>query len=88
MTLDSIRNSCDVFIGVVGVFLAYLVFFGVLLGVFGILSSLKICRFLLINFAESSLFCVLCGKRYICRLGKSTLPPVVAVGTNMRYAFL
>ena len=37
---------------------------GVWFGVFGILSSLKMCRFLLINFAESSLYCVFCGKRY------------------------
>ena len=37
---------------------------GVWFGVFGILSSLKMGRFLLINFAESSLYCVFCGKRY------------------------
>ncbi len=37
---------------------------GVWFGVFGILSSLKMCRFLLINFAESSLYRVLCGKKY------------------------
>ena len=86
------RSWC--FFGIVGVFLAYLVYFlaylvffgvfgvfwriwcfalrtcflfgvlGVWFGVFGILSSLKMCRFLLINFAESSLYRVLCGKKY------------------------
>ena len=72
---------CCFFIGVVGVFLAYLVFFwriwcfalrtcflfgvlGVWFGVFGMLSSLKMCRFLIINFAESSLYCVFGGKKY------------------------
>ena len=63
-----------VFFGVFGVFWRIWCFalrtcflFGVLgvwFGVFGILSSLKMCRFLLINFAESSLYRVLCGKKY------------------------
>ena len=56
-----------VFFGIVGVFWRSWCFFGVVgvwFGVFGILSSLKMCRFLLINFAEISLYCVFCGKRY------------------------
>ena len=82
------------FFGVVGVFWRIWCFalrtcflFGVLgvwFGVFGILSSLKMCRFLLINFAESSLYCVFLWKK-VHRLEKSTPPPVVRLWTNMRY---
>ena len=57
---------------------------GVWFGVIGTLSSLKMCRFLLINFAESSLYRVLCGKS--TPAGKKYTTMVVVVVTNMRYA--
>ena len=59
---------------------------GVWFGVFGILSSLKMCRFLLINFAESSRYHVFLWKE-VHWLEKKAPPPVEAVETNMRYVF-
>ena len=73
--------------GVFGVLLcvnAFWLLVGVWFGVFGMLSSLKMCRFLIINFAESSLYCVFLWKK-VTLAGKKYTTACGAVGTNMRY---
>ena len=68
----------DLLFGVLGFYLAYLVFlfgvFGFLFGVFGVLAGVH-------AFYLAYLFL-----KKVHRLEKSTLPPVVAVVTNIRYA--
>ena len=69
----------DAFVGLLGVLV------GVLVGVLGVYMWRTLCiRFFRINFAQSSSFCVLCGKK-VRQLEKSTPQPVVAVVTNMSY---